>query len=402
VDSDDNVIAEAAGCRCGGNDTLCAKDKYCWTDKTCENNVKPVSPSPDMSGDASSAGAGGADANKDSSSSPSSLTDTNNIDADNGSDGESEGLLGAGWLTMNVAIGAAVVALVCCCFCVLLLLLLRRRRGDGLLKSKKDNRGASPSTSWPQEAAATAPQYQDNLMKDNPMKRMQSNHRSPSPVKHSRTRTKLPTGWGKDVDATGISYYFHESGTTSWEVPPGSIQIPVGAETASVSVAAVGANSSSTTRQHNRTKTQLPSGWSKDTDENGHAYYYRTSDGTCAWDKPPGSIQVPIHEIEMTAVTTTQQQQQQHGRTKTQLPTGWGKDVDADGNKYYYGNDGKVSWDAPPGSTGGSSGVPATTQHGRSDTVLPTGWGKDVDASGNSYYHHSDGTLAWEKPPNSR
>jgi hypothetical protein len=29
--------------------------------------------------------------------------------------------------------------------------------------------------------------------------------------------------------------------------------------------------------------------------------------------------------------------------------------MDADGNKYYYNKDGSTSWEAPPGSTGGSS-----------------------------------------------
>ena len=67
------------------------------------------------------------------------------------------------------------------------------------------------------------------------------------------------------------------SNSTSWEAPPGSVQIPIGAESAT--------NTTTTTTQHHgRTKTQLPSGWSKDVDAEGNSYYYSTTDGTCAWD----------------------------------------------------------------------------------------------------------------------
>ena len=234
----------------------------------------------------------------------------------------------------------------------------------------------------------------------------------PSTQKHTRTRTKLPNGWGKDTDANGHSYYYNVStNSTSWEAPPGSVQIPIGAESASITAAA-GATTTTpatdttttTTQQHGRTQTQLPSGWSKDVDGEGNFYYYSTSDGTCAWDKPPGSIQVPIQEHH--APSEPMPSSENHTRTNTTIPNGWGKDVDASGHAYYYNaSTNSTSWEAPEGSTGGSSGkiavstvAAASTTHERSATVMPPGWGKDHDAEGNKYYYNGD-AIQWEKPP---
>ena len=120
-----------------------------------------------------------------------------------------------------------------------------------------------------------------------------------------------------------------------------------------------------------------------------------------------------------------------HGRSETELPVGWGKDVDVSGNSYYYDQrTGSTSWVPPPGSTGGSSGIAAIgivdtnninnnnnnnindnghgnghgngggNGHGRSETVLPAGWEKEVDENGSKYYYdHSTGDMSWDAPP---
>ena len=58
-----------------------------------------------------------------------------------------------------------------------------------------------------------------------------------------------------------------------------------------------------------------------------------------------------------------------HKRNSTQLPDGWEKHEDEEGNRYYAEEaTGMTAWDAPPGSVGGSAGGGEllTGNHGRS------------------------------------
>ena len=150
-------------------------------------------------------------------------------------------------------------------------------------------------------------------------------------------------------------------------------------------------------QQHGRTQTKLPANWAKDKDAEGNAYYYHEQNGQTAWEAPPGSVQVPVEVV------------QQHIRTKTKLPENWMKDTDANGHSYYYhATSGATAWEAPPGSTGGSTGVAAAAEggllgsnHARSDTALPSGWGKDIDGEGNKYYYNEAGATSWTAPEGS-
>jgi hypothetical protein len=144
--------------------------------------------------------------------------------------------------------------------------------------------------------------------------------------------------------------------------------------------------------------SDLPAGWVSDIDEaSGYPFYTNTTTGIVQWEKPAHmSMKNPMNKAS-------------HGRNETQLPAGWGKDFDGEGNKYYYGNNGEVSWEAPPGSVGGSAGggsggsglLPSAASHGRSETELPANWGKDVDGEGNHYYYGNNGEVSWTAPPGS-
>jgi hypothetical protein len=99
---------------------------------------------------------------------------------------------------------------------------------------------------------------------------------------------------------------------------------------------------------------------------------------------------------------------QQHIRTQTKLPENWMKDTDANGQSYYYhATSGATAWDAPPGSVGGSAGggeedggsLLPSASHGRSETIMPLGWAKDVDANLDKFYVAPSGSVQWEKPP---
>ena len=137
----------------------------------------------------------------------------------------------------------------------------------------------------------------------------------------------------------------------------------------------------------------LPAGWKSSIDEaSGYPCYYNALTGESSWEKPMVTSMNPMNQ---------QQHQQHHGRNETVLPAGWGKDHDANGAKYYYSDKGDVSWDAPAGSSGGSAGVCRilSESHARSDTVMPPGWGSDHDAEGNKFYYGANGEVQWEKPP---
>ena len=83
-----------------------------------------------------------------------------------------------------------------------------------------------------------------------------------------------------------------------------------------------------------------------------------------------------------------------HGRNETKLPDGWIKDYTDDGEKYYAnGETGESSWDAPPGATGGSTGISAEGEtvalHSRNETA---GF---VD--GDKYYVDANGDTTWDE-----
>jgi hypothetical protein len=139
---------------------------------------------------------------------------------------------------------------------------------------------------------------------------------------------------------------------------------------------------------------QLPPGWEESIDDaSGYPIYTNTKTGECTWDKPV-TVSNMVNPMKRGG----------HDRNETQLPDGWGKDKDADGNKFYYNAEGNVSWEAPEGSVGGSAGGGGellSDNHTRSETVLPKGWAKDEDGEGNKFYYGEDGSVSWTAPEGS-
>ena len=167
----------------------------------------------------------------------------------------------------------------------------------------------------------------------------------------------------------------------------------------------------------------LPDGWESYIDEASNMpVYYNNVTGEQSWEKPEGTKMakqkqktgVLFHNPLNVSGSATSNG---HGRSATQLPDGWGKDVDAGGNSYYYDvATGETLWVPPPGSTGGSSGVAAVgiaaaggselaldSGHGRNETVLPPNWSKDQDVNTGDKYYYNSATeeMAWEAPEGS-
>ena len=57
-----------------------------------------------------------------------------------------------------------------------------------------------------------------------------------------------------------------------------------------------------------------------------------------------------------------------------------------------------MSWEPPVGATGGSTGLPSSELGLTVGDVLPTGWGADVDSEGNTYWYGPNGETSWEAP----
>ena len=334
----------------------CTADECCTSvpmaPSPISNEDSNTSPSPNNingnGNDASNTGNGNGDIATNGNDTPTGSgmnDDSNDINNNNQNNDQTDknGLFGINWLTMPIAMGIVGLLVICCC-CFMVILYLLWKKNSSTTKNKhmklesqvemvsnplgrhggqQGGRGAPPPMApgrskelgrvgggrrpppSTQQQTAQIPMYHTPI----PTVIV-----PPTSQKHTRTRTKLPNGWGKDTDAAGHAYYYNAStNSTSWEAPPGSVQIPIGAESAT--------NTTTTTTQHHgRTKTQLPSGWSKVVDAEGNSYYYSTTDGTCAWDKPPGSIQVPIQEHH---APSEPMPSQNHTRTKTKLPNGW-------------------------------------------------------------------------------
>jgi hypothetical protein len=143
--------------------------------------------------------------------------------------------------------------------------------------------------------------------------------------------------------------------------------------------------------------SDLPPGWSSFIDESsGYPCYVNDATGDTQWEKPAPSVEMTV---------SNPMKRAGHARNETQLPSGWAKDGEGN-DKYYYNEDtGETTWDAPPGSVGGSAGggleAGSSPAHARTGTILPDGWGKDESGPDKYYFNEDTGETSWEAPEGS-
>ena len=162
-------------------------------------------------------------------------------------------------------------------------------------------------------------------------------------------------------------------------------------------------------------ENNLPAGWSMFVDPaTGYPCYVDPS-GNSQWDPPQGMSNTAAIGIELTNTKTENPMRKQareetnrhHARASTTVPSGWEKMTTEEGDRYYMdGKTGDTTWDAPAGSTGGSTGIEEdssmlNSEHTRSETVLPSGWGKDEHEGDKFYFNEKTGETAWEAPEGS-
>ena len=115
----------------------------------------------------------------------------------------------------------------------------------------------------------------------------------------------------------------------------------------------------------------MPPNWDKYDDEEGRRYYSNNSTQESSWVAPEGSTggsasasgkSVPTYSNPMKTTkaketgATVALKKKHHARNSTKLPPDWNKYNDDEGQRYYTNDKTQESsWDAPEGSTGGST-----------------------------------------------
>jgi hypothetical protein len=152
----------------------------------------------------------------------------------------------------------------------------------------------------------------------------------------------------------------------------------------------------------------LPAGWSMFIDEGTGYPCYVNPEGNTTWDPPVSAAAaggIEMTHLENPMRTKIKTNRRHHARVSTQLPGDWTKHETEEGDRYYMDNEGITQWEAPEGATGGSTGNDTESmlskEHTRSETKLPLGWDKDIDGEGNKYYYNEAGATSWTAPEGS-
>ena len=203
------------------------------------------------------------------------------------------------------------------------------RGGGGGSESK------SPSSSSSFSSANPAAGLEDAAAEE---ARHTRNHRKKH---HSRDETRMPDGWDKHFTEDGTRYYAERaSGLSSWEAPEGATGGSTGRPSAGRGGEHGGAEAGAT--------AAATAGGGELGIGVGQVYGAK-KEGAAAAAEAAGTIEY----------TRNPQQRagSHHQRDSTQLPAGWDKHRDDDGNRYYTdATTGASSWEAPAGARGGSTG----------------------------------------------
>jgi hypothetical protein len=164
----------------------------------------------------------------------------------------------------------------------------------------------------------------------------------------------------------------------------------------------------------------IQDGWQETIDQTtGATCYYNSVTNESTWEKPKGykkkkmapkELQMGVNPMVGGAVGGGGGGSGGHVRTETVLPPDWTSEFSPEGYKFYHNpTTGEVTWEAPPGTTGGSAALlaaldaaSASCGHVRKETVLPKGWGAEFSPEGYKFYHHPEtGKVTWTAPDGS-
>ena len=170
--------------------------------------------------------------------------------------------------------------------------------------------------------------------------------------------------------------------------------------------------------QHRRKKPSststknLPKGWEMFVDPASGYPCYVDPKGDTHWDLPSatGGIEMQSLDFDSTHCENPMRKAKNnhHSRNSTQLPDGWDKDTTGEGDRFYIEREsGLTTWDAPKGSTGGSTGVAVAMTGSNNELAipiadgssLPKGWTEHVTEDGDTMYYNKElDETRWDMP----
>ena len=170
--------------------------------------------------------------------------------------------------------------------------------------------------------------------------------------------------------------------------------------------------------QHRRKKPSststknLPKGWEMFVDPASGYPCYVDPKGDTHWDLPSatGGIEMQSLDFDSTHCENPMRKAKKnhHSRNSTQLPDGWDKDTTGEGDRFYIEREsGLTTWDAPKGSTGGSTGVAVAMTGSNNELAipiadgssLPKGWTEHVTEDGDTMYYNEElDETRWDMP----
>lgn len=233
-----------------------------------------------------------------------------------------------GWCdAMSVTVGACDVLVAC--VCVAAFVWAKKHMGQedgGLNETKEKNTNNSNKKPQAQSVELTVLHGGDESQSvvnpavglkdeaDEAWQQMEARHTGNLGNKHhSRDETCMPEGWDKHFTEDGTRYYAERaSGLSSWKAPEGAtggstgrprvverasaaggeLRIGVGQVYGAMEGAARAIEYTDNPQQrshHQRDSTQLPAGWEKHLDDNGNRYYSNQADRTSSWEAPAGA-----------------------------------------------------------------------------------------------------------------
>ena len=155
--------------------------------------------------------------------------------------------------------------------------------------------------------------------------------------------------------------------------------------------------------------------WDTAYDDDGNEYFYNAKTGRSTWTVPSlkrkmmkkFSKKRNLERVDCTAkISESDADGNERARKGSSDTAGsWQSNVDADGNTYYYDENGRSTWTDPQrkasnrkmwGQRSIENEFEKESDRARSDTA--GSWQSNVDADGNTYYYDENGRPTWTDP----
>jgi hypothetical protein len=150
--------------------------------------------------------------------------------------------------------------------------------------------------------------------------------------------------------------------------------------------------------------------WDTAYDDDGNEYFYNAKTGRSTWTVPKSLKRKLMKKFSKKIFGGRRLYSEDFGsedaeRARSDTAGSWQSNVDADGNTYYYDENGRSTWTDPQrkgsnkkmwGQRSMGNEFEKESDRARSDTA--GSWQSNVDADGNTYYQDENGRSTWTDP----